>query len=207
MSSFERLESPAFMKNKGPILEVMRQVMPQPAVVLEVGSGPGQHACYLARELGVARWYPSELDQARLDSIRGWRALERVEGLVAEPRALDLLSPRWWSAVDVEALNMIVSINVVHIVAWQGVEALFEGAGELLKPGGVLYLYGPYKYKDRALEPANEAFDMSIRERIPGAGLRFVEDVEALAAAHGLALFRDEAMPANNRSLCFRREG
>ena len=200
-----RMESPAFVRNKEPIAQAMRLVMPTPAVVLELGSGPGQHACYLAKALGVARWYPSELSAERMDSIRGWRALERVEGLVAEPRVLDLLSERWWSSVKVEALNVIVAINVVHIVSWSGVCALLEGAGQLLSEGGVLYLYGPYRYQERALEPSNEAFDQSLRAQLPGAGNKVFEEIVAQASAHGLELLSDEAMPANNRSLSFRK--
>jgi SAM-dependent methyltransferase len=205
VSELKRLESPAFVRNKEPIAQAMRQVMPTPAVVLELGSGPGQHACYLAKALGVARWYPSEVSEQRLDSIRGWRELERVEGLVAAPRVLDLLSEAWWSTVKIEALNMIVAINVAHIVSWAGVCALLEGAGRLLSEGGVLYLYGPYRYQARELEPSNEAFDQSLRAQVPGAGIKVFEEVVEQALVHGMELWRDEAMPANNRSLSFRR--
>lgn len=205
MSELTRLESPAFVRNKEPIAQAMRAVMPTPAVVLELGSGPGQHACYLAKALGVARWYPSEVNAQRLDSIRGWRELERVEGLVASPQLLDLLSEAWWSTVKIDALNMIVAINVVHIVSWQGVSALLEGAGRLLGGGGVLYLYGPYRYQSRELEPSNEAFDQSLRAQVPGAGIKVFEEVVEQARVSGLELWRDEAMPANNRSLSFRK--
>ena len=118
-----------------------------------------------------------------------------------EPLELDLFSDRW----PVTSVAAVVCINTIHIVAWAAVEKLFAGAGKVLAPGGVLYAYGPYRYADRSLEPSNEDFDKWLKDRDPVSGVRDFEAVDALARQNGLALAGDRAMPANNRSIWWRK--
>jgi hypothetical protein len=98
-----------------------------------------------------------------------------------------------------------LAINMVHISAWPSTVGLMTGAERLLPPGGVLYLYGPYREGGKSLAPSNAAFDQSLRERNPEWGLRELEDVCQLAAVHRLELADRIEMPANNLSLVFRR--
>jgi hypothetical protein len=80
-----------------------------------------------------------------------------------------------------------------------------DGAGTLLRPGGVLYLYGPYRRNGGHTAPSNEAFDRSLRTRNPEWGVRGMEEVAEIAAARGLTWERTIPMPANNFSLVFRK--
>jgi hypothetical protein len=79
-----------------------------------------------------------------------------------------------------------------------------RGAARALSPGGILYLYGPYKRGGAHTAPSNEAFDTSLRSRDPAWGVRDLEAVTAEAAAQGLVQERVVSMPANNLSLVFR---
>jgi hypothetical protein len=101
--------------------------------------------------------------------------------------------------------DAMVCINTIHIVDWYAVEQLFALAGRLLPHAGVLYVYGPYRYADRPLEPSNERFDEWLKQRDPASGVRQFEAVNALAREAGLALRGDVAMPANNRSLWWQK--
>jgi hypothetical protein len=56
----------------------------------------------------------------------------------------------------------------------------------------------------RCTTQSNEAFDAALRARDPASGVRDFEAVAELAAAQGLDLLADEAMPANNRTLVWR---
>lgn len=187
--------APSCERNKEPILAVLRDVLPATGTVLEIGSGTGQHAAYFAAQFPHLIWQPSDLPE-NVDSIRAWAAEAALSNL-RPPIEIDLLAEHR-AAFAVQA---IVCINTIHIVAWRGVENLFAHAGEVLGSGGVMYAYGPYRYADRALEPGNEEFDRWLKARDPVSGVRDFAAVNDLAGRNGLALAGDVAMPANNRSI------
>ena len=137
-----------------------------------------------------------------LPGISAWRD-EAGQVNLREPLALDLFSDRW----PVAEAQAVVCINTIHIVSWEAVERLFAGAGRLLSPGGVMYVYGPYRYADRPLEPSNEEFDRWLKARDAASGVRLFEDVNRLAGQNGLMLAGDRAMPANNRSIWWIKNG
>jgi hypothetical protein len=114
---------------------------------------------------------------------------------------LDVLrSP--WPAVPADA---VFSANTLHIMSWTAVEALFAGMDRLLPTGGVLAIYGPFRYGGRFTTESNAAFDRMLRERDPVSAVRDFEAVDALAAAAGLRLCADHPMPANNQLLVWNR--
>jgi len=186
-------------RNQGPILAVLARVFGEPGTVLEIGSGTGQHAAHFAARLPHLCWYPTDMPD-KLASIEAYRREADLANL-REPQVLDLAAA---ARPPVQA-RYVVSINIIHIVAWPLVERLFEIAAGALEEGGVLYCYGPYRYAAKPLEPSNERFDLMLRERDPQSGIRLFEDVDALAARHGLSHEGDEGMPANNRSLWWRK--
>jgi hypothetical protein len=105
----------------------------------------------------------------------------------------------------VEAADAVVCINMIHIAPWAAAVGLVRGAARMLPPGGLLYLYGPYKRGGRHTAPSNAAFDTSLRAQSPDWGVRDLEAVTGLAAAHGFPAAIVEQMPANNLSLVFRK--
>ncbi len=178
---------------------MLKEVLPRSGLMLEIGSGTGQHAAYFAANLPRLIWQPSDLSP-NFPSIRAWVEEVGLPNLRA-PLELDLFFDHWPST----SAEAVVCINTIHIVAWAAVEKLFAGAGKALAPGGVLYAYGPYRYADRPLEPSNEDFDKWLKARDPVSGVRDFEAVDALARQNGLVLAGDRAMPANNRSLWWRK--
>jgi cyclopropane fatty-acyl-phospholipid synthase-like methyltransferase len=195
LMSTVKQHAPSCERNKDFILNVLYEVLPTTGTVLEIGSGTGQHAAYFAAHLPHLIWQPSDLIENHA-SIHAWKEAADLPNLQS-PVELDLFFDQW-PAKDVTA---IVCINTIHIVAWEGVKRLFLGAGRLLPPGGVMYVYGPYRYADRPLEPSNEGFDQWLKSRDPRSGVRNFEEVNALAEQTGLTLTGDRAMPANNRSI------
>ena len=191
--------APACERNKDAILTVLRAILPAAGTVLEIGSGTGQHAVHFAAHLPQLVWQPSDLVE-NFPSIRGWAEEAGLPNL-REPVELDLLAQNW----PVVSADAIACINTVHIVAWRGVENLFARARRLLPRGGVLYVYGAYRYATRTLEPSNEAFDGWLKARDPESGVRDFEAVNALAEKNGLVLASDHAMPANNRSIWWKK--
>lgn len=195
-----RRSAPAAARNTGPIIDVLRGCLPDRGLVLEIASGTGEHAVAFARAFPQLLLQPSDTDPSALRSIAAWRSEARLANLL-EPVALDVRAQEW----PVERADAVLCINMIHISPCAATEGLMRGAGRVLGPGGLLYLYGPYRRKDAQTAPSNEAFDESLRARDPEWGLRYVEDVVAEAEANGFALDAIVPMPANNLSVVLRK--
>jgi len=196
-----RLYAPATERNRAPILTVLKRHLPERGLVLEIASGSGEHICYFAGNCGPELVFqPSDPAPEARASIDAW---VRTLGLtnVRPAIALDAAAPDW----PVSNADAVLCINMIHIAPWQATLGLMHGAGAILPPGGLLYLYGPYRRNGRHTAPSNEEFDQSLRERDPSWGVRDLEDVEALAAEHGFDAALVEDMPANNLSVILRR--
>ena len=190
--------SDACERNRAPILAILKRVFADRRHVLEIGSGTGQHAAYFAPELPHLAWQPSDVAE-NLPSIRLWREEVQTPQLL-EPIELDVDQP--FPRVSADAA---FSANTCHIISWPQVEKMFAGVAALLPLGGVFALYGPFNYGGKHTSPSNAEFDQWLRGRDAASGLRDFEDMRELGARHGLALEEDNAMPANNRLLVFRR--
>ena len=193
--------APAAARNREPIREVLARHLPARGLVLEIASGTGEHAVHMAGGFPALRWQPSDPDPAALASIAAWRAEAGLPNLLP-PVALDVTAPVW----PVAEADAIVCINMIHVAPWEVALALLAGAARTLAPGGVLYLYGPYR-EDGVTAPSNEDFDRSLRARDPRWGVRDVRELRAAAEERGLALEHTVPMPANNHSLVFVRRG
>jgi SAM-dependent methyltransferase len=194
------LTYPAPERNKAPIVEVLRGVLPARGTVLEVASGTGQHVVHFAGTLPDLHWQPSDPELDHRNSILA-RVQQAQLANVAAPLPLDVLDRPW----PVHGIDAIVCINMIHIAPWNATLALLQEAGRLLPAEGVLYLYGPYRRDGRDTAPSNAAFDADLRRRNAAWGVRNLEDVEREAGAAGLALQQVVEMPANNLSVVFRR--
>jgi uncharacterized protein DUF938 len=200
------ISSPAALRNRGPILQVLRRSLAASGAVLEIASGSGEHVLHFAAALPGLAFQPSDADAGARAAIA-----ERIvaSGLanVRPPLAIDASAPPWPLPREIaDSLTAIVCINMIHIAPWSACLGLLEGAAGLLPPGGLLYLYGPYRRGRRHTSPSNESFDQDLRARNPAWGVRDLEDLEAEARRRSLALEEVVEMPANNLSVLLRRE-
>ncbi|MEW5966242.1 MAG: DUF938 domain-containing protein [Pseudomonadota bacterium] len=186
-------------QNRAPILAVLREVFADRRRVLEIGSGTGQHAVYFAPELPHLVWQTADVP-AHHAGIRRWLDDAALPN-VLPPLALDANDTRWHGG----RYDAVFSANTLHIMRWAEVEMCFAGIGAVLEPGGVLAIYGPFNYRGKFTSESNARFDAWLKARDPASGVRDFEAVDALAQAQGLVLWQDVAMPANNRTLVWRR--
>jgi cyclopropane fatty-acyl-phospholipid synthase-like methyltransferase len=187
-------------RNKAPILEVLKRVLPHSGLVLEIASGSGQHVSHFAKALPNLVWQPSDADAQARRSIDAWIAEERLANIHA-PIDLDVLVQPW----PLAACDALVCINMIHISPWAATQALFEGAATVLPAKGTIFLYGPYRMHGAHTAPSNAAFDAMLRGQNPQWGVRDLEEVVETARSCGFEWVETIAMPANNLSVIFRR--
>ena len=84
-------------------------------------------------------------------------------------------------------------------------QAMFAGLKDRLANSAVVCLYGPFNYAGQYTSESNARFDQWLKARDPRSGIRDFEAVNALAETAGLTLHNDHTMPANNRTLCWRK--
>lgn len=202
-ASDPRRSAPAALRNREPILAVLKEVLPTQGRVLELASGSGEHAIHFAAALPGLSWQPSDPDAAARLSIAAWRESVGMTNLL-EPVGIDAARPQTWCVDEADAL---VCINMVHISPWDATLGLFDGARKVLPADAPIVLYGPYKRADVPLEPSNAAFDADLKRRNPEWGLRALETVVGEAKARRFTLDRVVEMPANNLCVVFRKQG
>jgi SAM-dependent methyltransferase len=174
--------------------------LPAKGLVLEIASGTGEHVVHFAGALPDLTWQPSDPSEDARKSIAAYRKDANLPNLLA-PLELDARQNPW----PLARADAIVTINMIHISPWTAAEGLMAGAERLLLPGGILYLYGPYKENGQHTAPSNALFDADLTARYPEWGVRDLGDVRALASKHKLDFVERVSMPANNLSVIFRK--
>jgi SAM-dependent methyltransferase len=184
--------SEACERNKAPILAVLRVCFADRAHVLEIGSGTGQHAVHFAGQLTHLNYLPDLAARVQAEGGANLRP----------PTVLDVRQSIW----PLRSVDAVFTANTLHIMSWTSVLAMFRGIGSVLAPGGVMCIYGPFRYNADYTSESNRAFDHSLEERDPASGLRDIREVTAAAEPYGLSLRADHDLPAFNRLLILAKE-
>jgi SAM-dependent methyltransferase len=214
-----KLDSPAAERNKDPIWQVFNaKVVPRlsaDTVILEIAAGTGQHVHYISKKLlekgkNDFQWYPADMDDGYIASTEAYIVDEPELRKVVHRPVHVTLNEEGILEMDTRKLfeNMhfdcIVNINMIHVSPWSAAMGLMKVAGEKLKNGGTLFLYGPYKVGGTCVQ-SNQDFDKSLRQRDPSWGVRNLEDVIDIAEKNGLSFVETFAMPANNLVVLFHK--
>lgn len=189
--------SPSCERNQAPILTHLRQLFDQPGHVLEIGSGTGQHAVYFGKHLPHLDWQTSDL-QVNHSGIVSWIEEAGLDN-VQPPVELNVLTSAW----PQHPVRYVFTANTAHIMPWEAVKAMIQGAGALLGKDGRMIVYGPFKYGGQFTSESNASFDQNLRNGHGHMGIRDIEAVCEVASQVGLQLEQDIPMPANNQMLVF----
>jgi len=191
--------SSAAERNRQPILDQLRVLIPHTGSVLEVGSGTGQHAVFFTQQLPELMWQPTD----REENLAGLSARFEAEGNdnIMPPLKLDVISDPWPAYL----YDAAFSANTAHIMPWEAVVEMFAGVSAHLETHARFCLYGPFNIDNSFTSQSNAHFDASLRARDSRMGIRDMTMVESLAKIHELSLEFKLSMPANNFLLVFRK--
>ncbi|MEO0968716.1 MAG: DUF938 domain-containing protein [Cyanobacteria bacterium J06639_18] len=191
-------------RNRDAILAVLKEQLPKSdGHVLEIASGSGMHLSYFAPHFKHLCFHPSDFDESVFDNIKQLKQEKGVENM-RDPVKLDLLSRETWSNPLEQFFDVVISINILQVAPFEVGEGIMQCSAKLLKPGGFLYMYGPFKVNGEFSSPSNEEFDRQLRSAgVAFWGLKDVADLTASANENGLILKNKIDTPTNNFSLLF----
>jgi SAM-dependent methyltransferase len=199
-----RMSAPAAERNRADICAVIEQVAPAQGHALELASGTGQHVVLFAERMPGLIWQPTEIDPARRASV-DLHVADTGLSNVAPAMALDATTPGWEAMHSGQ--DLIVLINLLHLISDAEAETLIHGAAGALNPGGVFVIYGPFQRGGELTSEGDERFHASLRAHDPEIGYKDDFDVMDLLQGSGLEMAQVLEMPANNLSLVAKKPG
>jgi SAM-dependent methyltransferase len=223
--------SAAAERNKEPIAAVLTRYLGEEksGVILEVACGTGQHAAHCAPLLPNLWWQPTDLGTDAFDAVdHHTRGIKNVSHAFEMDVADDWYMPctemnmRHSSLAPTETIEIegsnnfmlvkdgtfaaVLAVNLTHISPYAATKGLVAGAGDALRVGGKLFIYGPFKRNGEHTSEGNATFDASLRSQNAEWGYRDIEAVEQLGRDAGLTPTETVEMPANNFMLVMTKE-
>lgn len=192
--------SQASENNKEPILKILQRYFAQfkhVETVLEIGSGTAQHGEYFSQQLPNLVWQCSDIP-ANLP-LTEQRIIAAERNNLPLPLALDVSDDPWHCGKH----NCVFTANSLHIMPFESVTCFFDKLTSALKETGLLFVYGPFKYRDEFTTESNARFDVWLKQQNPHSGIRDFERINELASLAGLTFVEDNPMPANNQLLVY----
>ena len=185
-------------RNQKVILNVLQSIITvDDKHLLEIGSGTGQHAVFIAPHFPHLNWHTSDLEENHA-GIKMWLDEAKLDNISApivyESGKSD------FPDIDVD---IVFTTNTLHIMSFHHVKNLIKQLGENLKTGAKIIIYGPFNYKGQFTSESNAQFDVWLKQQEPHRGIRNFEEIVQLMVDAGIDLKQDIEMPANNRILYF----
>ena len=184
--------APSALRNQNAILEVISDEFQNSKVILEIGSGTGQHAVFFASQMPWLNWQTSDL-AFNHGGINAWLEDANLDNVKA-PLVLDVAEPLQTN----DKYDAVFSANTAHIMSITAVQCMFSIVGQCLNEDGKFYLYGPFNQNGDFTSDSNREFDANLKSQDSAMGIRDLEVLDGFADASGLHRANLYAMPANN---------
>ena len=196
-----RLFSPSANRNKAVITGLLSDYLPAKASILEIASGTGEHGVEVLKSRPDVNWQFSDIDEAARKSQSAW--IEHTDYNLPQPLSLDVTSTIWTQ--NLQTFDAIFCANMIHIAPLEALLGIAAGAADILKPEGMIFLYGPFLEGDKTA-PSNLKFDQTLKNRNSAWGVRELDFVKHIFAKHGFNKVDRNEMPKNNLFLALTRK-
>ena len=190
-----RLNAPSAVRNAEPIVELVRKTVIKSGNALEIASGTGQHVVRLASALPHLNWQPSDVDEARIKSIRSWSNDRHLINL-KPPCLLDATTEGW--AAEHHGQDFILLVNLLHLISTKETKILVKEMSKALASNGLSIIYGPFMRSGKLISKNDMEFHHSLINTDPDLGYKNDVDMLSLFGEEGLVHLSTEKMPANN---------
>ena len=190
-----RLNAPSAVRNAEPIVELVRKTAIKSGNALEIASGTGQHVVKLASALPHLNWLPSDVDEARIKSIRCWSDDQHLTNL-KPPCLLDATTKGW--ATEHYGQDFILLVNLLHLISTKETKILVKEMSKALASNGLSIIYGPFMRSGKLISKNDMEFHHSLINTDPDLGYKNDLDMLNLFGEAGLVHLSTEKMPANN---------
>ena len=190
-----RLNAPSALRNAEPIIELVRKTAIKSGNALEIASGTGQHVVKLASALPHLNWQPSDVDEARIKSIRCWSDDQHLTNL-KPPCLLDATTEGW--AAKHHGQDLILLVNLLHLISTKETKILVKEMSKALASNGLSIIYGPFMRSGKLISKCDMEFHDSLINTDPDLGYKNDVDMLNFFGEVGLVHLSTEKMPANN---------
>ena len=197
-----RLNAPSAVRNAEPIVELVRKTAIKSGNALEIASGTGQHVVKLASALPHLNWQPSDVDEARIKSIRCWSNDQHLTNL-KPPCLLDATTEGW--ATEHHGQDFILLVNLLHLISTKETKILVKEMSKALASNGLSIIYGPFMRSGKLISKNDMEFHRSLINADPDLGYKNDVDMLNLFGEEGLVHLSTEKMPANNLAFILRK--
>lgn len=211
--------SGAAQRNCGPIFDTIKPFIEPNKVLLEISSGSGYHIKYFAERLPDNVFQPSEIDDNSIMMFRQYLTNSELKN-ICEPVFADVskhyakwqecgpfpgeISKRKFADCK-EFFDYILNINMIHITPFKCTLGLFVNSRDILKPGGLLFTYGPYSVNGVLTPESNVQFNENLKMQNKEWGIRDIEELKEVAKESSISLLRTFDLPANNKLLVWQK--
>ncbi|KIC12136.1 methyltransferase [Leisingera sp. ANG-M1] len=193
-----KLFAPAAARNADVLCDLLAGFAPAKGRALEIASGTGQHAVAYAARLPGLHWQPTEVDEARRASIQAYAADSGLTN-ISPALVLDATAPGWGAAHAGQ--DLIVLVNLLHLISEGEARILIREAAAALAPGGRFVIYGPFMRGGELTSDGDQRFHATLTAHDPETGYKDDFDTIDWLQGAGLDLLQAVEMPANNLAL------
>ncbi len=188
-----RMIAPAASRNSDALCALLAKMAPASGRALEIASGTGQHVAAFAQTLPNLVWQPTEIDPERRASIDAYAT--DVSNILPATH-LDGTAAGWNEAFHGQ--DLIVLINLLHLISWPEADTFLSEASQALRPTGRLIIYGPFMRDGTLTSPGDEKFHEALVSQDPEIGYKNDTEIKARLQHHGVQLLHLVEMPSNN---------